>query len=315
MSSQILLNFAVPFTEISGIGDVDTSYLRRAAIVVKPKSGEVEAITEVVDKAELAALTDNKNGDAFFDGGLNKLYVIQTVAGDLSGVQAIIDANENSFFTLHISSDFADSDILAANIEFNGVISAEFSTRDDAKAFAEKHCAGVSTLETKGYGVCYALARLLSQQTFWGNQQYIDFSSSESIETISSIGLAESYFDDRLSFWIYDEDEGTRLGFFASGGEAITDKYISEELKLNMQSDAVNYIAINQPMNTLLMRVGLQNELQSVVDSYVDDDYLDPEETNEIVVSNSSEKYFVNGTLNIELAEPIWRMAITAVKG
>ena len=51
MSNQILLNFAVPFTEIMGTGEVDTSYLRKAAIVVTPKEGAQTGLSEVVDAA------------------------------------------------------------------------------------------------------------------------------------------------------------------------------------------------------------------------------------------------------------------------
>lgn len=314
MSNQILLNFAVPFTEILAAGDVDTSYLRKAAVVVTPKQGVTPAITEVHDTEGLKAITENTEALGFFDGGLNRVFVISLAGSDLSDLDAVLDANKNKFFTLHVSSDFTDPVVLAKTFNFDGVVSHEFAAKDDAKAFAAKHCAGVSTLETVGRGVCYALGRLLSLRTFWGNQQYIDYSGGIAIETVSSLGLAETYFDDHLSFWLFDEDDGTKLAGFFCGGDAITEKYVSEELKLAIQSNAVRYISVNQPMNIKDMRVALQNELQANVNQYVDDNYLDPDGINKIVVTDSNEAYWINGTLNVKHAQPIWRMAVTAVK-
>lgn len=317
MSSQILLNFAVPFTEVIGTGQVDTTYLRKIAIVVKPKSGAAaESFNEVFDAAGLAAITDNKEALSLIEGGLNKFFVIATTSADLSGLGPLLIANENKFFTLHISNDFTDDAVLATKgFSFDGVISHSFATQANAKTFAAKHCAGVSTIaETKGHELCYALARLLSTLTFWGNQQYIDYTGSKSIETVSSLGLAGKYFDDRLTFWIFDDEEGTRLSGFFAGGEAITQKYISEELKLNLQSAAVGYVSLNQPMNVRDMRVALQNQLQSVVNGYEDDNYLDPDGLNQISVTDSNQEFWVNGALSVKYSKPIWRMAITATR-
>lgn len=321
MSNQILLNFAVPFTEILSTGDVDTTYLRKVAILVYGKQGVPEGITEVYDADGLAALTDNTNGLGFLNGGLNKLYVItMEVDGDgapvstAETVQAILDANENKFFTLFISSDLPEVIVTGDVLTFDGVRACEFTTRELAEAYAVNHCAAVSTQETRGDGLCYALGKLLSTSTFWGNQQYVDYAGGSAIETISSLGLAESYFDSRLTFWLFDETEGTKLAGFFNGGDAITQKYIDEELKLNIQSEAVSYISVNQPMNVFDMRVSLQNELQAVVNEYVDDDYLDPDGENTIIVTDSDEDFFVNGTLSVKHAQPIWRMAVTAFK-
>lgn len=314
MSNQILLNFAVPFTEILAAGDVDTSYLRKAAVVVKPKEGVTPAITEVYDAKGLAAITGNTEALGFFGADLNRVFVISLAAADLSDLDDVLKANENKFFTLHVSSDFDDSVVLNKTFNFDGVVSHEFASSEGAKQFAVNHCAGVSTLPTVGSGICYALGRLLSLRTFWGNQQYVDYGGGASIETVSILGLAEKYFDERLTFWLFDEDGGTKLAGFFDGGNAITEKYVSEELKLAIQSNAVRYISTNQPMNIRDMRVALQNELQANVNQYVDDNYLDPDGTNKIVVTDSRDAYWVNGTLNVKHAQPIWRMSVTAIK-
>lgn len=311
--SQVLLNFAIPFNEIIGTGDVDRGYLTRAAIVTTPNGGGASGtITECVDMTAVSAITDNTNAKGFFDGGLNRVYVINV--DTLAELQDILDANENLFFTLHLSSDFTDAQILAENINFDGVISAEFETQADAKTFAASHCAGLSTQETKGEGVCYALGSLLSANG-WSDQQYIKYGGSSSIETVSSIGAAESLFDDRITFWINDEKEGVHLSFFGNGGEAITQRYIAEDLKISLQSQALSYISRNQPMNTLLMRVAVQNELNAVIGDYEDLQYLDPEKDNTITVTKSLDKFFVNAALTVNYSEPVWRMAVTATKG
>lgn len=312
MANQILLNFAVPFTEIIGTGEVDTSYLRKAAIVVVPKEGAQAGISEVYDSQGLAAITNNTEGSSFFDGGLNRIFVI--AVADLDDVNQVLDDNENKFFTLHVSNDFTDAEVKAKAFNFDGVISHEFESQADAKAFAVKSCAGVSSSATSGHGVCFALGKLLSTLSFWGNQQYIDYAGGQDIEVISSLGQAESYFDDRLTFWLFDEDEGTKLAGFFCGGDAITEKYISEELKLKIQSNAIGYISRNMPMNVQSMRVALQNELQAQVNEYVDSNYLDSDGVNQIIVSKSDREFWVKGTLNVKHAKPIWRMAITAIK-
>lgn len=321
MGNQILLNFAIPFTEVTAAATLKIGYLRKAAVVVKQKvaGGAAATFTECTDYTAVQALTDNTDAKGFFDGGLNACYVIALpyAAGqkpDLSAIDAVLADNQNKFFTLHLASDLIETAVLAAKISFNGVISSSFTTQANAKSFAANNCAGLSTLETRGYETCYALGRLLSMRNRWGNQQYIEYGGAETIETVSSLGLAESLFTDRVTFWLFDEDEGTKLAFFGNGGRAITEAYVSEELKLSIQTDAVNYISVNQPMNSLDMRVALQNELQAVINGYVDDGYLNADGENSITVTESNDMFFVNGTMNVEHAVPVWRMAITAYK-
>lgn len=321
MANQILLNFAIPFTEVTAAATLKIGYLRKAAIVVKQKASGGESVTfaECTDYAAVQALTGNADAKGFFDGGMSQCYVIalpyaEGQEPDLSAIDAVLEANQNKFFTLHLASDLLETAVLAAEINFKGVISSSFTTQENAKTFAANNCAGLSTLETRGYETCYALGKLLSMRTKWGNQQYVEYNGADSIETVSSLGLAESLFNDRITFWLYDEDEGKKLAFFGAGGRAITEKYVSEELKLSMQTDAVNYIAVNQPMNSLEMRVALQNELQAVINGYVDDGYLSADGENSITVTESNEMFFVNGTMNVDHAVPVWRMAITAYK-
>lgn len=313
---NLLINYAVSFTEISGISPVRLDYLNKMAVVCKGidagKAGWHECTTEDAVKAVTAdkdALVVLKN--------LNSVYlIVLDPAKDLSDAQATLDLHKHSMFTTVISSVFTDSDIETHSLTHPGVIGAVFTDRTKAKAYAvkERQCAGYSQDNTKKVGILtFAFSKMLSNQVAWRDQQYAKY-SGDPIWAASDVGTADALFNDRVTFYLADDDEGTCLGFFGAGGKSITYYYIAEEIKKVTQSTAAVYISTNMPMNTLKMRMLLQNQLQAVIDGYETKNYLDDEFDNEIEVSRSNKQFFVNGRMEIKQAEPIWRMAIEAVK-
>lgn len=317
MAKQVLLNYAVSFTEISGTSQVKTSYLRKAAFICKASNDSNTGLILCSTPEQVTAVTDNTDALSFLSqvGGV---YIIALASADLLiDAQSIIYDNQYQFYTLVLSSDYTDTAKLNHGLDFMGVIAATFETQANAKTFAavSDQCAGLSEVdfENAGDGISFAFGSLLSNKVNWKNQQYVEYTGNP-IFAAQSVGDASNLFDDRITFYTEDDDQGVRLSFFAAGGEAITLPYVSEELKLLIQSDALQFISTNQPLNTQTMRRELQNFLQGRVNDFIDDGYLDPDGNNQIVVTKSNEQFYVNGELSVKYADPIWRMAVEATK-
>lgn len=304
--SQILLNYAIPFTSKTTVAQASTAYIYKVAVVCSPIDGTTEAVTECFSMDEVALLTNNLDSQALFDGGLNSVFIV-TVA-DLS--KEIPNLPENAYFTVHISSDFTDQQIIDNHTQLPSafVKSAEFTTRASAAEFAAFGISGSSSLPTRGQGVLFAIAKMLSNRLVLTNQQYITYSGASEIEQVVELGLAEASFDARLTFWLYDEELGIKLASFFDSKKHVTTKYIDELIKLDIQNAAVRFISANQPNNTAQNRVALQNALQETLRSY--DQYLDNDQVNEIKVSKTNELFVLGGEINTTQSLPIWRMRV-----
>lgn len=313
---NLLINYAVSFTEITGIAPVKLDYLNKMAVICKAKADQQAGWHECNTEDEVKAITDDKDALVVLKN-LNSVYLIAlTTAGDLSTAQVTLDLHKHSMFTTVISTVFTDADIETHTLTHPGVIGAVFTDRAKAKAYAvkERMCAGYSQDDAKKVGILsFAFSKMLSNQVAWRDQQYAKY-SGDPIWAASDVGTADALFNDRVTFYLADDDEGTCLGFFGAGGKSITYYYIAEEIKKVMQSTAAIYISTNMPMNTMKMRMLLQNQLQAKIDSYEGKNYLDDDFDNSIEVTRSEKQFFVNGRMEIKQAEPIWRMAIEAVK-
>ncbi len=157
-------------------------------------------------------------------------------------------------------------------------------------------------------GAHFAFGKLLSA-AYWSDQQYIQANADDWWAT-SQLGEADSLFKDRISFYLSDKQYGTRLAFFAAGGESISAPYINRLVELSIQGAGLNYISINHPRNTVSTRINLESRLQDEVDKYMVAPYyyLDPDGDNDVQLYDSEERYFLNGALAIKTAEPIWRV-------
>lgn len=108
---DLLLEYAFPIEAIEPVAPPSAAYLKNVCVVAKPKSGQsgnVGNIYECLTMAEVAARTDNTNALQLFNAGLLKVYVL--LANNLDLVTPLSTANQ--FFTLLISDDFDEADIV-----------------------------------------------------------------------------------------------------------------------------------------------------------------------------------------------------------
>ncbi len=148
----------------------------------------------------------------------------------------------------------------------------------------------------------FAFGKLLSA-TAWANQQYIDMPLDDGVD---ELGEATSLFDDKVSFVISDDEFGLKLALFAVGGKAIVAPYIIKDLSVNLQSRALQWIALNQPQYTMKEASLLETRLQEdVIKSFI---------AQNLIVSGTVSITLVNqnfvATGDIEVPEPkaLWRV-------
>lgn len=150
--------------------------------------------------------------------------------------------------------------------------------------------------------LCYAFGKLLSNSLNWLNQQYITMPFSDSVETK---GDADSMFDDKISFVFSDGELGDRLALFAQGGKAIVAPYIKRNLQIDEQSAALSYISANQPQYTKVQAALLEDELQQVVQSYIDRQWIEAG-TVQVILEQSN--FIASGYINIAEPSALWRI-------
>jgi hypothetical protein len=110
--SKILLDYFFPITTIEPTPAASTAFLKQVAIVVNPNGGGSDGdITECTTYAQVQAITDNTEAEQLFNAGMSRVFVIQS---DDLNLSSILNANLAEFFTLLISSDFAQADIVAS---------------------------------------------------------------------------------------------------------------------------------------------------------------------------------------------------------
>lgn len=187
---------------------------------------------------------------------------------------------------------------------FSGVIGV--SSTDDSylatQAAISNRCAFHTTSSNKAKNMCYAFGKLLSNSLNWRNQQYITMPIADDVETL---GDAESLFDDKISFVISDDEFGERLALFACGGKAIVAPYILKNLQIDMQSAALSYISGNQPNYTLKHAALLQDELQQVIDGYIEDEEIT---AGTVDIELEEDNFVASGDINVSEPKALWRI-------
>lgn len=308
--ANILLDYAVPFNQVESLPPPSFGFLHRIGVVVPAEATMTESqITLVTDPTQLAAVTSHDDElQGFFDGGGTQMYVINLV--DSADLHALIEGKESEFYTVYVHTAIL-AEVLASGVVWNGVKSTavDAETSDLTAAMSDKTCLFASAGDKANYNPLFAFGSLLSA-AMWRNQQYI--TSTVSDGAIDTLGQAELLFDERVSFYLEDEDYGFRLGFFGAGGKSITTPYITQEVELNMQYEMANWIAINQPFNTSIQRASLERIGNKILDGYVELGYLDPDAVNELKVNDSAEAFVVNGNLTLAPSVALWRVKVDA---
>ncbi len=109
--AKILLDYFFKILTINPTPAASTAFLKQACVVVKPKVGYGGVIGTPVlctTNAQIAAITDNTEAQQLLNAGLSRVYILP--ADDLY-LPDFMEAAQNLFFTLLISSDFSDADI------------------------------------------------------------------------------------------------------------------------------------------------------------------------------------------------------------
>lgn len=305
MANKILLDYFFPIASITPTPAASTAFLKQACVVVTPNAGGTNGdITECTSSSEIAAVTDNTEAVKLLDAGLNKVYILQTASLDIADYLA---GYESEFFTILISSDFVDADV-TDDLDvgaFKGVVGVASSDDSflETQAAIENRCAFHNDGTNKAQNMMYAFGKLLSNSLSWKNQQYITMPLAEDVTTV---GEAETKFDDKISFVIDDGEFGKRLALFACGGQAIVAPYIKRNLEIDIQSKALSFISGNQPNYTVTNAALLEDELQKVVDSYIEKQWI---ELGTIEVKLEQENFTGSGYINISEPKALWRIS------
>ena len=188
--------------------------------------------------------------------------------------------------------------------EFEGVtgVWSDNTTFLETQAAIANRCAFYATSTNKAKNMCFAFGKLLSNSLSWRNQQYIEMPLADDVATV---GAAEALFDENISFVISDDEFSNRLALFAAGGKAIVSPYIKRNLEIDMQSSALTFISGNQPAYTKKNAALLQDELQKVVDDYIDDESI---EAGTVEVALEEDNFVASGDINISEPKALWRI-------
>lgn len=159
-------------------------------------------------------------------------------------------------------------------------------------------------------GAHYAFGKLLSS-TYWRDQQYIQ-ARNPSWASATKLGEADDLFNKRISFYLSDSKYGTRLAFFGAGGQSITEAYVDRYIQLDIQGTGLNYISANFPRKTASSLIKIEDRLQDVIDKYTAQpfEYLDASRDNKIQLFDVGEMYYLSGLLDMQVAQPIWRIKV-----
>lgn len=306
----ILLDYAVPFKQVESLPPPSFGFLHKLGVIVKhDEASSVADITLVTDPEELPALTafaPELKGS--FDGGLSSIYLIRVQAA--TDIPGLVDEKEGISYSLYCHQSIPAADFFPAIPSWKGVKMAVTSTPEDyVQAMTKGVCLFHSETTLDSYNPLLAIGELLSSAS-WRNQQYI--ASATSTGTVKTLGKCEALFDARISFWLQDDDNGNRLGFFVAGGKSITTPYIEKEIELTMQFEMANFITVNQPFNTAVQRASLERIGNSIIQENLDRGYLDPDGENTVKVTESPEAFIVNGNLTTSPSVALWRVKMDA---
>lgn len=305
--ASILLDYAVPFNQVDSLPGPSYGFLHRLAVAVLHDDAELPPdITVVTDPTELEALTTYAPDLlGAFDGGLNSIILLRVQS--IAELATLWTGKEQEAYTVFAHNSL-NADEFDTGFTWNGVKGSAI-TIANAKPLASRMCIFGLNGGLSSYSPLYAFGKLLSAAT-WRNQQYIP--TPGSVGMVTDLGMAELAFEDRVSFWLQDDDNGNRLGFFAHAGKSITTPYIGKEIEITMQYEMTNFLTVNQPFNVAVERAELERIGNKILSNYLDNGYLDPDGANVIKVTDSVEAFVVTGNLTTSPAVALWRVKMDA---
>jgi hypothetical protein len=226
-------------------------------------------------------------------------------------VEAIVDDNDENDVQVTVSATNLAGGLAEAesNMDvgpFRGVVGVWSDDAEVAEVHAavENRAAFFGSTTNKAKNMFFAFGSLLSNLANWRNQQYITMPLNDGVD---ELGEANSLFDDKVSFVLNDDQYGNRLALFAAGGKAIAAPYVTENLRIDLQGRALQWIAANQPTYTLknaaLLETRLQEDIIQV--GYIDRQLIEDGVVN-ITLVNSN--FVATGAINITEPKALWRV-------
>lgn len=301
---NILLDYFFPITTIEPTPQANTSFLKQVLVVALAKDGQTKGVvTEHTSQTTIAVKTDNLDAQQLLNAGMPKIYLLLVDTLDL--VAAAIAGKENDFYTILISSDYDDAALAALDVgQFKGVVGVSSATdaTTEAQAILPNRIGFHATVTNKAKNLFYAVGKLLSNASSWRNQQYITMPFADDVNTV---GKANGYFDEKVSFVIQDTQYGSRLALFAAGGKAIVAPYIKKNLEIDFQSAALTYISANQPQYTNKEAALIEDELQKVIDRYIEREWI---EAGTVSVKLFNNNWVATAEMNISEPSALWKI-------
>jgi hypothetical protein len=184
-----------------------------------------------------------------------------------------------------------------------GTFSSDASVCADQAAITRR-CGFYGSESNGAKNMFYAFGKLLSNLANWTNQQYIAMPYNDDVE---NLGTANSLFDDKVSFVIHDDEFSDRLGLFAAGGKAIAAPYILKNLRVDLQSKALQWISANQPAYTKTQASLLETRLsEDVIKVYVE--VRKWIEAGTVAITLINDNFVANGAINVSEPKALWRV-------
>lgn len=256
---------------------------------------------------------------------INKNIIIQVATGVSTGAQVLAKYNANpqavALAIMSITTPTAQAvsaaKALAAGADavlgasglkigaFDGVVGVSTSnvTLAAEQAAINNRCAFYASSINKAKNMMKAFASLLSNQLNWNNQQYIQMTYNDDV---NSLGDANNLFDNKVSFVLSDDEFGSRLALFACGKKAIVAPYIIKDLCINLQSKALQWIAANQPQYTLKQAALLEERLQEdVINSFIDRNRI---ESGSVQIALEQDNFVASGYISVPEPKALWRV-------
>lgn len=259
--------------------------------------------------SEVVTVTDEKISVSM-EGGVSTANQLKTAIEASDEAMALIDevvvaSGQGSTAQAAFAEDFLEDGAGLYVGAYDGVIGLQTQSAEVAATEAVKtnRCAFYAHSSNKGKSLFYAFGSLLANASNWLNQQFIEMPVDEQID---ELGEAESLFDDKVSFVITDDEFGKRLALFAAGSRAIVAPYILKNLRVEMQSKALQWISGNQPQYNLKEAALLEARLQEdVINLYIARGWI---EAGTVEITLEQENFVANGDINVAQPKALWRV-------
>lgn len=267
----------------------------------------IEFLNTVSAGAEAVTVTDKKISVAI-EGGVSTATQIKTAIDADEDAAALISVAIASGQGAVAQAAFAEDNLEGGDGLFLGQFKGVTGVWSDDDTFLatqaaiENRCAFHVDTANGAKNMFYAFGKLLANSLSWLNQQYITMPLADDVDTL---GAANALFDDKISFVIDDSQFGKRLGLFACGGKAIVAPYITRNLEIDLQSAALSYISGNQPAYTRTQAALIEDELQKVVDGYVERQWI---EDGVVEVKLEQANFVASGYINTAEPKALWRI-------